>query len=259
MSKALAFVEFLKRDSNSGEDNKFKPLTLSVVTGVLQSLVDATPFHLGAIFLRGLYKDLHALDDPTLRGTKAYYYTLVQLSTEALVDLGWWDQALRIGLQRQVQCKVVVLLMVTHGDGSGYGTGGTSSWVTPIWYSPVHTWLGVWSTRVLSFTSNWKELSTITATMERILRLGIDFSGHILIYFTDSDVTHNICRKSYGSKNHLMEALCNIRILEFVLGCRLIIIYVPGKVLITKGTDGLSRGVQMHPFGGQDGVSTIAP
>ena len=75
MSKALAFVEFLGRGSNSGGDHKFKRLTLSVVTGVLQSLVDATPSHLGASFLRGLYKDLHALDDPALRGTKAYYYT----------------------------------------------------------------------------------------------------------------------------------------------------------------------------------------
>lgn len=89
VTRALAFVEFLSCGSCQGIDHSFKRLTLSVVTGVLQSLVDAAPSHLGASFLRGLYSDLHSLKDPILRGTKAYYYTSVCSSEEDHIDLKW--------------------------------------------------------------------------------------------------------------------------------------------------------------------------
>ena len=77
-------------------------LTLSMVIGVLQSLVEATPSNLGASFLRCLYTDLHKLLDPKIQGTKEYYFTLVELSEGSRLDLRWWEQALRVGLQKQV-------------------------------------------------------------------------------------------------------------------------------------------------------------
>ena len=53
VSKALAFIDFLDRGSQELQTKKFARLTLSVVVGVLQSLVEATPANLGASFLGG--------------------------------------------------------------------------------------------------------------------------------------------------------------------------------------------------------------
>ena len=74
VSQSLAFIDFLRRE---GLEQSFARLTLSVVIGVLQSLVEATPSNLGASFLRGLYHKLHKLEAPDLRRTREYYFTSV--------------------------------------------------------------------------------------------------------------------------------------------------------------------------------------
>lgn len=72
----------------------------------------ATPAGCGDSFLQGLYNDLYALDDPTLRGTKQYYFTTTDLSAAGLRDLLWWEEELCTGLKRQMQCGVTTLAMV---------------------------------------------------------------------------------------------------------------------------------------------------
>ena len=104
VSKATSFIEFLERGGTVSGDGSFARLTLSVVVGVLQSLVEATPANLGASFLRSLYMDLHSLEAPDLRKSRAYYFTSVELSEGALLDLRWWRQALATGLSKQIQC-----------------------------------------------------------------------------------------------------------------------------------------------------------
>jgi hypothetical protein len=54
-----------------------------VATGLLQSLVDATPQRLGQTYLQELYNDLH---DREMYG-KALYYTKVLLSEAGVGDL----------------------------------------------------------------------------------------------------------------------------------------------------------------------------
>jgi len=49
-----------------------------------------------------------------------------------------------------------------------------------------------------------------------------------------------------------------IRILEMELGCVLDVIHVPGLLMIDQGTDGLSRGVVMHPLSSQNGTTSLA-
>jgi len=72
-----------------------------------------------------VYLDLHALQDPLLQGTKAYYFTCLDLSPASVRDLTWWKSALLNGLEKQLQCTTMEKLAVTFGDGSGVGTGGT--------------------------------------------------------------------------------------------------------------------------------------
>ena len=69
--------------------------------------------------------DFHALQDPLLQGTKAYYFTYLDLSPETVRDLSWWKTVLLNGLEKQLQCTTMEKLAVTFGDGSGVDTGGT--------------------------------------------------------------------------------------------------------------------------------------
>ena len=93
--------------------------------------------------------------------------------------------------------------------------------------------------------------------MLRIRLLQKDVRGFRLVYFTYNQTTYYICRQSYSATPRLMSLVCGIRLLELELDYRLVVIHVPGKVLITKGTDALSRGVVMCPFNGKDIVSPI--
>jgi hypothetical protein len=85
ISRALALLSFVRREVAG-------PLAcfgLSVVTGVLQSLVPATPGDVGSNFLTALYADLCHGMDPTLRGHKSVYYDPVTLSGASLDEMDW--------------------------------------------------------------------------------------------------------------------------------------------------------------------------
>ena len=62
------------------------------------------------------------------------------------------------------------ILAVTWGDGSGNGCGGTFNWVNweeDLEASTMETWLSVWRPTVHNFfSSNWKEMRTLKATLE---------------------------------------------------------------------------------------------
>ena len=86
-----------------------------------------------------------------------------------------------------------------------------------------------------------------------------DVKGFHLTYFTDNQATYDICRKSYSTKSHLMSLVCDICLLELELICMIIVIHVPGKVIIVKGTDTLSQELLLYPRGGKGGISPIIP
>ncbi|MCK7580969.1 MAG: hypothetical protein MZV65_38715, partial [Chromatiales bacterium] len=61
-------IKFLKAGAATAELSR---LTLAVVTGLLQSLVEATPQRIGQTYLRRLYDRIHVFDsmDPKPTGT----------------------------------------------------------------------------------------------------------------------------------------------------------------------------------------------
>ena len=95
------------------------------------------------------------------------------------------------------------------------------------------------------------------ATLLRIKLSKHNIKGFWLIHFTDNQATYDIRRKSYSTKPHMMSLVCDICLPELELGCKIIVIHVPWKILIAQGTDALSRGVLLYPIGGKDGISPI--
>jgi hypothetical protein len=121
-------------------------------------------------------------------------------------------------------------------------------------------WMGVWSPKVYHFSSNWKELRTLKATLERARRQHRkEITGVTFFYFTDNIVTYYIVTSGSSTSPALHEIVEEIKRLEIELDLILEVIHLPGTTIITEGTDGLSRGIwisQLHSTPSQDQVLT---
>jgi len=83
---ALALIHFLQCPNWT----KFSWYALSIVVGVLQSLVLATPNAIGASFLCALYQDLHEESVMAYPNFIAFYSSVAHLSLAGQMDLTWW-------------------------------------------------------------------------------------------------------------------------------------------------------------------------
>lgn len=225
-------------------ERRWSRLALSVLAGVLESLAECTPQRVGHTHLRSLHSLIHPEGGEVgLEG----YLSYVQLRPEIVADLGWWRDHLQDSHGRVVRAQTSGALVPTFGDGSGTGTGGTISRPG----SPMTMWRGQWSPTVFSFSSNWKELTTLLITLETLLKTDPDtVRGAMVFYFTDNSTTYWVCQKGSSRHTHLHEQVVKIRRLETRLACHLCVIHIPGKVIIREGTDGLSRGVWITPLQG---------
>jgi hypothetical protein len=244
-SRARAMIRFLR---SGGPSMRLSRLTLAVVTGLLQSLVEATPQRIGQTFLRRLYTRLHLLEGQPLgdRPTGAeLYYTRVALDQEEWLDLTWWEEALQLDIQVQAFSSCQGTLGISYGDGSGSGTGGTvqilgRAGVGP----PMEAWMGTWRPQVHHFTSNWKELRTLEHTLERELEKDGRLKNATLFYFTDNMVSYYIVSGGSSASPELQKLIRRIKFLELALSIRLEVVHIPGLHMIDQRTDGLSRGLR---------------
>jgi hypothetical protein len=108
--------------------------------------------------------------------------------------------------------------------------------------------MGDWNGTVRNFTSNWRELRTVVETPKREEVVFNKLRGRMVFYFTDNEVTYNICKKGSSKTLSLHILVQQLKALELALGCRLEVIHVPGTTMITQETDGLSRGIWENSF-----------
>lgn len=239
--KALAMVDHLLGKTKEAEVSR---LVLAVVSGVLESLTEATPSRLGHTYLRNLYDLVHEEGLPT--GAERYY-THAHITTEIKQDLSWWKSILEYDLCRPARGTRAATLVPTFGDGSGTGTGGTIEMPN----SEMVMWMGQWAPLTQNETSNWKEMKTLMLTLQEVAKTAPEsVKGSTLFYFTDNSPTYFIAASGSSTSPGLHRLIEQIRHLELILGCKLQVIHIPGKAIIAQGTDGLSRGVwisELHP------------
>ena len=122
--RAFAQLQYILRPNV-----KLSRFGLAICIGNLQSLVPATPSNIEASFLRHAYSCLHYTDQDHHTCSLAFYAEEISLSPLGRLDLLWWVQCLRHGLESTVQVQHSTHFGVRWGDGSGTGTGGTFEWV----------------------------------------------------------------------------------------------------------------------------------
>jgi len=93
-SCALAMIGYLRVEVSSLDISR---LTLAVVMGLLQFLVEATLDQVRQTYLQHLYDAIHELGmEPHLRQTgRVKYHTRVALSDAQWDNLSWWELALQ--------------------------------------------------------------------------------------------------------------------------------------------------------------------
>lgn len=219
----------------------FSRLALSVVGGTLESLADATPSRLGHTKLRRFHSLIHADG-----GTGAEpYYTRCTVPLDVRKDLEWWIEFLHTANGYPARSSQSAVLVPTWGDGSGTGSGGTLQ-VPDV---PMEMWMGQWQPFVFHHSSNWREFETLHLTMLQLTDRHADrLRGVTLFYFTDNSTVYNVCASRSSKAPALQTLIEKITLLELRLGCRLVVVHTPGVVMISQGTDGLSRGVWMSPL-----------
>jgi hypothetical protein len=244
--RALAFLEFLMR----GFRTVICRSALAVVVGTLQYLVPATPNVIGASFLRHVYRNIHNETLEIVDDVHDFYHSELALGALAQADFSWWEQALASCLREQVQPRYCCTLGVAWGDGRGSGSGGTFEWVdSGKGFLPrMEAWMGTWNGTSRSFNSNCRELRTVVETLKREEVVFNKLRGRMVFYFTDNEVTYNICKKGSSKTLSLNILVQQLKALELALGCRLEVIHVPGTTIITQGTHGLSRGIWENGF-----------
>ena len=233
--RALAMVQHLRTLPAS---TRVSALALSVVAGTLEALSDATPARLGHTYLRRLYDVIHPEGAPLGRDR---YYTFASLPKEVQEDLAWWDAMLSGDVFNRAYPSKAGTLVPAYGDGSGTGTGGTIN----LPGTGFQLWMGQWSDRVGPRSSNWKELKTLLLVMQQIYHGPgrQQVADTTLFYFTDNEVTYYVCASGSSTSTGLHSLIIAIRNYEVLLGCKLQVVHIPGKMMIEQGTDGLSRGI----------------
>jgi hypothetical protein len=242
VTKALALIHFLRAGA---ESRRLARLTLAIVIGRLQALVDATPQRIGNSYLRCLYDELHALEARRDDG-RLDYYTVKTLSSTAWQNLEWWEAYLTRNPGATGVSGQSGTLVTTWGDGSGTGAGGTLEIRDDTSPPSMLTWMGTWSPSVQSFSSNWRELRTLYQTLRR-QKDNPSLRHSTVFYFTDNLVSYYIMSSGSSTSPELHRLVLQIKRLELVMLCHLEVIHVPGKLMIHQGTDGLSRGLWMTP------------
>jgi hypothetical protein len=243
VSKAIASIQYLRSGSAT---RHLARLTLAVVIGRLQSLVDATPQQIGNSYLRLLYDELHALEARGPDG-RLSYFSVIELSEAAWLDLDWWMDFLSLNPGATGVSGQSGTLVSTWGNGSGTGAGGTLEIHQPgVPIAPMRIWMGTWAPEIHHFSSNWRELRTLYQTLWRE-RTGQRLYRSTVFYFTDNLVSYYIMHSGSSPSTELHKLVLQIKRLELSLNCRLEVIHVPGTLMIHQGTDGLSRGLWMAP------------
>jgi hypothetical protein len=109
--------------------------------------------------------------------------------------------------------------------------------------------MGTWQPDAASRDSTWRELRTLLHTMERKRRkLGLQgLRGTTLFYFTDNLVSYFVVHNGSSTSPGLHALIRRIKMLEVDLGCQVEAVHVPGKSMISQGTNGLSRGLWVAP------------
>ena len=249
ITRAVSQIQYVQRP-----DIELSRIALAITVGNLQSLVPATPNNIGASFLRHLYNALHATSGRVYASHLDFYYEPIHLTPASLLDLVWWAQALVIGLEARCNTLHTAHLGVMWGDGSGSGAGGTFEWVAPDRgpLPAMRSWMGSWSPSVHHFSSNWRELRTLVASLKPSEQGLANVEDVQLFYFTDNSTVYHVTRSGSSTSPELHKLVQELKLLEIARGCRLDVIHVPGTTMIAQGTDGQSRGVWVSPLSATD-------
>ena len=224
----------------------------AALTGQLQFV--SSVLSPGSTYLREFYNAIHVLSlHESLRPNHDYTCS-VPLPNGFWVDFDFYKSILAkhtgTRLLRGDWVSITRLWTDASSAGTGYTYLGNDEAGQPL--TELQIMAGVWPRHLQLQTSNWRELRTILAALERAhdqqeATGNRVLDGTVVYGFTDNAVSASVVNRGTSSSPALMRLVRGIRAYESLLGCHVIAVWVPGTEIIRQGTDGLSR--QSHDEG----------
>jgi hypothetical protein len=137
---------------------------------------------------------------------------------------------------RYVRQNKILTAIYGFVDASASGFG--SSFTTHV---GTHYTYGVWGRDNENQSSNYRELSNLVTSVERLLGEGT-LDGAEVFVFTDNFTAESAFYKGNTTSKALFELVLRLRTIEMQGVVQLRVIHVAGTRMIWQGTDGLSRG-----------------
>jgi site-specific DNA-cytosine methylase len=205
----------------------------------LASLVGLLCFFSRAIpasraFLRRLYGCIHT-GVPDYRN----YDQDVLLTTEAIADLRWWQDAIPYFRRARVIRGLGTVSVRQHTDASSGGWGCT---IEQYQSATVGYSFGLFTRQVSEQSSNFRELLTVYQGL-RECRRRYPQAAHIhVVAYTDNSVSASCVNTATSHSDDLLPLAKEIGLflVENNISCKAV--WIPGRQLIKQGADPLSRG-----------------
>ena len=135
-----------------------------------------------------------------------------------------------------IRSNRVITVVYGFGDASGTGLGATFTCGMGFNFR-----IGVWGSKEMDESSNWKEFSNVVEALEDESESG-ELIGTEVFMFTDNATVEACATKGSSSSLKLLELIVRLRALTTRCGIKLHIFHVAGTRMIAQGTDGVSRG-----------------
>ena len=221
----------------------------------MASLVGALSFASNAIpagrcFLSRMYRAIHEVDQAEAGDTLDYDRD-VQFTTDARLDMRWWQQCLE-----EAECVApwrtkTFALHRLWSDASNYGFAEALAVEEHEGMPRMQFSHGVWPESVAPFSSNFHELATIVHSIKAHFETLRNTSVH---FMTDNSTSVKAVNTGVVHSPQLMKLSRELKLLQARGNIGVEAIHLPGTMMMMQGTDQASRACPwMGMYSGKGG------
>ena len=239
-------TEFIQKSVPRRKANRREMATL---VGKLSFCANAIPA--GRCFLARCYRAMHETDE--IKTGRAHDYDRpIALTTPAILDLRWWQEALRVAPCVRYWKTRTFALHRFWSDASNYGLAESMATEAQGELPSMAFTHGVWPEALAGFSSNYHELATIVHSIK--LR-GKEIAGSVVQYHTDNTTAVKAVNTGCVRSPELSKLARELKRLQAMWDIEIEALHLSGVLIQKQGSDGASRSCPWLGMFGGEGAS----
>ena len=219
---------------------------MATIVGKLSFCANAIPA--GRCFLARCYRAMHETDAEKT-GRAHDYDRTIELPTTALLDLRWWQEALKVAPCVRYWKTRTFALHRFWSDASNYGLAESMATEAEGELPSMAFTHGVWPEALARFSSKYHELATIVHSIK--LR-GEQIAGSVVQYHTDNTTAVKAVNTGCVRSPELSKLARELKRLQAMWDIEIEALHLSGVLIQRQGADGASRSCPwLGMFGGE--------